>query len=211
MFHPHPSAGMSLGPGQPPNTSPCDSTFLPCLLPTWWAPITTRGSGVGSRGRAANWKVDDLSSCWALSSIRKDPTPSVCERWSIRWCSPALHDARFRHADPRYPFLWEDASQPVARWHGAGEVPRSTWRTPPMVPGQSSFGMKRLSTRSTSPASIDSCGWWKYRARLWNRRQNRSWIHGFFWATAPLIPRAKTRPYACSARGPPVCAPRAPH
>jgi RES domain len=29
----------------------------------------------------------------------------------------------FRHADPRYPFLWEDASQPAARWHGAGEGP----------------------------------------------------------------------------------------
>ena len=29
----------------------------------------------------------------------------------------------FRHADPRYPFLWEDASQPAARWHGPGEGP----------------------------------------------------------------------------------------
>lgn len=29
----------------------------------------------------------------------------------------------FRHADPRYPFLWSDASQPAARWHGDGEGP----------------------------------------------------------------------------------------
>lgn len=29
----------------------------------------------------------------------------------------------FRHADARYPFLWEDARQPAARWHGAGEGP----------------------------------------------------------------------------------------
>ncbi len=29
----------------------------------------------------------------------------------------------FRHADPRYPFFWEDASQPGARWHGDGEGP----------------------------------------------------------------------------------------
>jgi len=29
----------------------------------------------------------------------------------------------FRQADPRYPFLWSDASQPPARWHGAGEGP----------------------------------------------------------------------------------------
>jgi hypothetical protein len=29
----------------------------------------------------------------------------------------------FRHADPRYPFLWEDARQPAGRWHGDGEGP----------------------------------------------------------------------------------------
>lgn len=29
----------------------------------------------------------------------------------------------FRHADPRFAFLWEDASQPEARWHGSGEGP----------------------------------------------------------------------------------------
>lgn len=29
----------------------------------------------------------------------------------------------FRQADPRYPFLWSDASQPAARWHGDGEGP----------------------------------------------------------------------------------------
>ena len=29
----------------------------------------------------------------------------------------------FRHADPRYPFLWEGADQPPGRWHGEGEGP----------------------------------------------------------------------------------------
>ena len=29
----------------------------------------------------------------------------------------------FRHADPRFPFLWESADQPAARWHGEGEGP----------------------------------------------------------------------------------------
>jgi hypothetical protein len=29
----------------------------------------------------------------------------------------------FRHADASFPFLWEDASQPSARWHGDGDGP----------------------------------------------------------------------------------------
>jgi hypothetical protein len=29
----------------------------------------------------------------------------------------------YRHADPRLPFLWEDADQPPGRWHGDGEGP----------------------------------------------------------------------------------------
>ena len=29
----------------------------------------------------------------------------------------------FRHADPRFPFLWETADQPQARWHATGEGP----------------------------------------------------------------------------------------
>lgn len=29
----------------------------------------------------------------------------------------------FRHCDRRFPFLWEAASQPAARWHGHGEGP----------------------------------------------------------------------------------------
>jgi hypothetical protein len=29
----------------------------------------------------------------------------------------------FRQADPRFPFLWSDASQPPARWHAEGEGP----------------------------------------------------------------------------------------
>lgn len=29
----------------------------------------------------------------------------------------------YRHADPRFPFLWESAAQPPARWHGVGEGP----------------------------------------------------------------------------------------
>jgi len=29
----------------------------------------------------------------------------------------------FRHADPRFPFLWESTAQDPARWHDAGEGP----------------------------------------------------------------------------------------
>jgi len=29
----------------------------------------------------------------------------------------------FRHADRRYPFLWETSDQPPGRWHGEGEGP----------------------------------------------------------------------------------------
>ena len=29
----------------------------------------------------------------------------------------------FRQVDARYPFLWEDGSQPAGRWHGDGEGP----------------------------------------------------------------------------------------
>ena len=29
----------------------------------------------------------------------------------------------YRHADPRFPFLWESVDQPPARWHGPGEGP----------------------------------------------------------------------------------------
>ena len=29
----------------------------------------------------------------------------------------------FRHADPRYPFLWQSGTQPAGRWHAMGEGP----------------------------------------------------------------------------------------
>jgi RES domain len=29
----------------------------------------------------------------------------------------------YRHADPRFPFLWESPDQPSARWHTSGEGP----------------------------------------------------------------------------------------
>jgi hypothetical protein len=29
----------------------------------------------------------------------------------------------YRHADPRYPFLWESVDQPPARWHDRGDGP----------------------------------------------------------------------------------------
>src|ERR1039457_341113 len=35
----------------------------------------------------------------------------------------ARHMIVFRHADSRFPFLWESAGQPPARWHGPGEGP----------------------------------------------------------------------------------------
>ena len=37
----------------------------------------------------------------------------------------------YRHVDPRYPFLWESAEQPAARWHGEGEGPASYFADTP--------------------------------------------------------------------------------
>lgn len=37
----------------------------------------------------------------------------------------------FRHCDPRYPFLWQTAAQPPARWHGAGEGPANYFASTP--------------------------------------------------------------------------------
>lgn len=37
----------------------------------------------------------------------------------------------FRHADPRFPFLWEDAGQPAARWHADGTGPAHYFATTP--------------------------------------------------------------------------------
>lgn len=37
----------------------------------------------------------------------------------------------FRHGDPRFPFLWEDASQPPGRWHGDGEGPTNYFSDTP--------------------------------------------------------------------------------
>jgi hypothetical protein len=35
----------------------------------------------------------------------------------------ARHMIVYRHADSRFPFLWENADQPAARWHGPGAGP----------------------------------------------------------------------------------------
>ena len=37
----------------------------------------------------------------------------------------------FRHADPRFPFLWESSDQPPARWHDDGEGPVHYFSTTP--------------------------------------------------------------------------------
>jgi hypothetical protein len=37
----------------------------------------------------------------------------------------------YRHVDPRYPFLWESAEQPPARWHGPGEGPANYFADTP--------------------------------------------------------------------------------
>jgi hypothetical protein len=38
----------------------------------------------------------------------------------------------FRHCDPRFPFLWQVAAQPAARWHGAGEGPANYFADTPV-------------------------------------------------------------------------------
>jgi hypothetical protein len=37
----------------------------------------------------------------------------------------------YRHVDARFPFLWEDARQPPARWHGPDEGPVQTFADTP--------------------------------------------------------------------------------
>lgn len=38
----------------------------------------------------------------------------------------------YRHNDNRYPFLWEDGSQPGARWHRVGEGPAQYFADTPV-------------------------------------------------------------------------------
>lgn len=38
----------------------------------------------------------------------------------------------FRHCDPRFAFLWTDAAQPGARWHGDGEGPANYFADTPV-------------------------------------------------------------------------------
>jgi hypothetical protein len=37
----------------------------------------------------------------------------------------------FRHCDPRFPFLWQTAEQPAARWHAEGEGPANYFADTP--------------------------------------------------------------------------------
>jgi hypothetical protein len=37
----------------------------------------------------------------------------------------------YRHTDHRFPFLWEDAGQPAARWHDDGEGPAHYFASTP--------------------------------------------------------------------------------
>lgn len=37
----------------------------------------------------------------------------------------------FRHCDPRFPFLWQSAAQPAARWHADGEGPANYFADTP--------------------------------------------------------------------------------
>lgn len=38
----------------------------------------------------------------------------------------------FRHCDPRFPFLWNDAAQPAARWHATGQGPANYFADTPV-------------------------------------------------------------------------------
>lgn len=37
----------------------------------------------------------------------------------------------YRHCDPRFPFLWQTAQQPAARWHGTDEGPANYFADTP--------------------------------------------------------------------------------
>ena len=38
----------------------------------------------------------------------------------------------FRHCDPRFPFLWQTAAQPAARWHASGDGPANYFADTPV-------------------------------------------------------------------------------
>ncbi|MBU2286663.1 MAG: hypothetical protein KKC85_09530 [Gammaproteobacteria bacterium] len=38
----------------------------------------------------------------------------------------------FRHCDPRFPFLWQSAAQPAARWHADGDGPANYFADTPV-------------------------------------------------------------------------------
>src|SRR5205823_3337714 len=49
------------------------------------------------------------------------PAPRSGSRASVGLI--ARHVIVYRHADARFPFLWESVDQPAARWHSSGEGP----------------------------------------------------------------------------------------
>src|ERR1043166_9474725 len=76
---------------------------------------------VRAEARATGWAV---AVGLAEGALEARPTGPSSGSGS---CASAGRFARYmivyRHADPRFPFLWETSDQPQARWHGRGEGP----------------------------------------------------------------------------------------
>jgi RES domain len=69
-----------------------------------------------ARWPGARWTLDRR-----LESRRNRPDPCACARSSPD--RVACYVILYRHADPRFPFLWEAADQPPGRWHAPGTGP----------------------------------------------------------------------------------------
>ena len=121
----------------------------------------------------------------------------------------------FRHADPRFPFLWESAAQPAARWHGEGdgpvhylaETPDGAWaeflRHEGITDPEDLVGVERAiwavglpalpRRRPTLQASTMAGGSGTYpRCRAEARRLRGRAVSGIVVPSAALLPRTRS-------------------
>jgi hypothetical protein len=91
----------------------------------------------GSRARVFGCRKAGLTRCskacatgWACSFRLPERRVGTRRKTATRssrfgWCTNGFssHMIVFRHADPRFPFLWESKLQPPGRWHRTGEGP----------------------------------------------------------------------------------------
>src|SRR5205085_11584046 len=76
---------------------------------------------VHASAHAPRWTVAGRRARRRLGSRRRRAVARPAARARARVV--VRHMIVFRQVDARYPFLWEDSSQPAGRWHAEGEGP----------------------------------------------------------------------------------------